>query len=119
MSTLNGTSKAGVPTINCRNIWKVFGAAPEEFERANGAQMDEDTLTARGWTAAVRDASFDIARGEVFVIMGLSGSGKSTFLKLIAGIIYAKHTGNIKIFGRTCSCPYRDTDIKRKSDSDY
>ena len=26
--------------------------------------------------AAVRDANFDVANGEVFVVMGLSGSGK-------------------------------------------
>ena len=49
--------------------------------------MDEDTLTARGWTAAVRDASFDIARGEVFVIMGLSGSGKSTIVRCLSRLI--------------------------------
>jgi glycine betaine/proline transport system ATP-binding protein len=33
--------------------------------------------------AAVRDVSFDVAEGEVFVVMGLSGSGKSTLVRMI------------------------------------
>jgi glycine betaine/proline transport system ATP-binding protein len=33
--------------------------------------------------AAVRDVSFDVAPGEVFVVMGLSGSGKSTLVRMI------------------------------------
>ncbi|MEB8386307.1 betaine/proline/choline family ABC transporter ATP-binding protein [Rhodobacteraceae bacterium KMM 6894] len=75
------------PTISCRNIWKVFGPTAAEFEKAGGADMDDAALAARGWTAAVRDASFDIAQGEVFVIMGLSGSGKSTIVRCMSRLI--------------------------------
>ncbi len=32
---------------------------------------------------AVRDVSFDVAPGEVFVVMGLSGSGKSTLVRML------------------------------------
>ncbi len=35
----------------------------------------------------LRDASFKIVRGETKIILGVSGSGKSTILKLILGLI--------------------------------
>lgn len=75
------------PTISCRGIWKVFGATGNEFERAGGPDLSDEEYTARGWTAAVRDVSFDIAPGEVFVIMGLSGSGKSTVVRCLSRLI--------------------------------
>lgn len=36
---------------------------------------------------AVNDVSFTIARGETVALMGLNGSGKSTMLKLISGVL--------------------------------
>ena len=36
---------------------------------------------------AVNGVSFDIKKGDVFGIVGLNGSGKSTMLKLISGIL--------------------------------
>ena len=48
----------------------------------------------------LRDVSLALKEKEMVAIIGKSGSGKSTFLKLIAGIISSKHTGKIKIFGR-------------------
>ncbi len=39
---------------------------------------------ATGCTVGVKDVSFEVARGETFVVMGLSGSGKSTLIRCIA-----------------------------------
>ncbi len=49
----------------------------------------------------LRDISLSIKPGEIVSIIGKSGCGKSTFLKIIAGIISSNHQGKIKIFGRS------------------
>lgn len=75
------------PVISCNNIWKVFGATNKEFETLTSEELTDEKFIKKNWTAAVRNASFNISRGEVFVIMGLSGSGKSTVLRCISRLI--------------------------------
>ena len=48
---------------------------------------------------AVNDVSFDIHRGEAVAIFGKNGAGKSTVLKMIAGVTYPTE-GEIKVNGR-------------------
>jgi len=48
---------------------------------------------------ALHDVSFHVLEGEFFGIVGRNGSGKSTMLKLLAGI-YASDSGRIMIAGR-------------------
>jgi len=48
--------------------------------------------------ALLRDMSFDVARGDVFVIMGGSGSGKSTLLRAMTGLV-PPMSGTVKING--------------------
>ena len=65
--------------LSVQGLWKVFGPkAARVPRRPELAAMSRTSLLEQtGCTAAVRDLSFDVAPGEVFVVMGLSGSGKS------------------------------------------
>src|SRR6478752_913188 len=46
----------------------------------------------------LRDADLALRRGEVHALMGENGAGKSTFMKILAGI-HAEHEGTIRIDG--------------------
>lgn len=48
---------------------------------------------------ALRDIDFEIKKGEFFGIVGRNGSGKSTMLKILAGI-YQPTKGHIKVEGK-------------------
>jgi NitT/TauT family transport system ATP-binding protein len=55
--------------------------------------------TRRGSVHAVDDLSLDISEGEVVVMVGASGCGKSTFLNMVAGF-YRPTRGRILLEGR-------------------
>lgn len=51
------------------------------------------------WHTAIDNISFDIKQGETVGIVGKNGAGKSTMLKLIAGVTYPSK-GKIAVNGR-------------------
>jgi glycine betaine/proline transport system ATP-binding protein len=74
--------------ISVRNVWKVFGPNAESLIGSPDADLGRaDLRNKTGNTIAVRDVSFDVAPGEVFVVMGLSGSGKSTLVRCMTRLI--------------------------------
>ena len=78
----------GAPMISVRNLWKVFGANADKVIGSPLVDLSRSELRAQtGNTIAVRDVSFDVAPGEVFVVMGLSGSGKSTLVRCMTRLI--------------------------------
>lgn len=46
----------------------------------------------------LQDVSFDVAKGEYFILLGPSGAGKSVVLEIIAGLIKV-HSGEIELNG--------------------
>ncbi|WP_309127280.1 glycine betaine/L-proline ABC transporter ATP-binding protein [Microbacterium sp.] len=83
--------------LEARNLYKVFGRNPQQaVKRLKSGETRNEVLDAG--TAAVIDASFTVNRGEIFVIMGLSGSGKSTIIRMLNGLHDASD-GTITIAG--------------------
>ncbi len=72
----------------------------------SGASGVEPIIQVRDFTAAygekviVKDLNFDVQQGEVFVILGGSGSGKSTVLKHMIGL-FEPFRGDILLQGRS------------------
>ena len=94
--------------LSCRNIWKVYGPKPAQFfDRRNGAASGGPGAAAElarriretGHIVAASDVSFDVHVGEIFVIMGLSGSGKSTMVRCLSRIVEPT-AGEILMDGR-------------------
>ena len=83
--------------LEARNIYKVFGRNPQQAVKRLKAGETRTEVQDAG-TAAVIDASFTVNRGEIFVIMGLSGSGKSTIIRMLNGLHDAT-AGSITIGG--------------------
>ena len=76
------------PAISVRNLWKIFGPTPNAIVGTPFAELSRpELLKQTGCVAAVNDVSFDVADGEVFVVMGLSGSGKSTLVRCLTRLI--------------------------------
>ena len=78
--------------LSCRSLWKVYGDDPARFFRRGSGQGDDPTALARtiresGHIVAACDVSFDVRVGEIFVIMGLSGSGKSTVVRCLSRLV--------------------------------
>jgi ABC-type polysaccharide/polyol phosphate transport system ATPase subunit len=84
-----------------------FESVSKRFQLQEGRTIREFVpalLTGKGWSPpfyALRDVSFDVDQGETFGIIGRNGSGKSTVLKLIAGVM-APTEGAVRVAGRIC-----------------
>ena len=66
----------------------VFGEHPQRaFKYIEKGLSKEQILEKTGLSLGVKDASLAIEEGEIFVIMGLSGSGKSTMVRLLNRLI--------------------------------
>ncbi|MGE8059525.1 quaternary amine ABC transporter ATP-binding protein [Pseudomonas sp. NPDC089547] len=86
--------------LSVKHIYKVFGPDPKTAMDMlrQGANKDE-IFKKTGHVVGVFDATFSVKRGEIFVIMGLSGSGKSTMVRLFNRLIEPT-SGSIHLNGR-------------------
>lgn len=79
---------AGDSLIGVDSVWKVFGPNPQRVldlqYRGRGKSFFQRKF---GNVVGLQDVSFRVKRGETFVIMGLSGSGKSTMVRCLIRLI--------------------------------
>ena len=73
-STTETTAGAsGEPAVRVENLWKIFGPRADKIIGTEQAKLSRKELQEQtGHVVGIRDVSFDVAPGEVFVVMGLS-----------------------------------------------
>ncbi|MEL7149192.1 MAG: betaine/proline/choline family ABC transporter ATP-binding protein [Pseudomonadota bacterium] len=86
--------------VELSDVWKVFGdRASETIEAAKTRGLTKpEALDEFKTVIGVREATFSVARGEIFCIMGLSGSGKSTLVRHVNRLIEPS-AGTIHVLG--------------------
>ena len=99
--------------LSCRKVWKVYGPQPNQyFDTGRGPESGAlelaDHIRESDHIVANADVSFDVHVGEIFVIMGLSGSGKSTIVRCLSRLVEPT-AGEILLDGE---------DLLKKSDSE-
>jgi lipopolysaccharide transport system ATP-binding protein len=90
---------AAEPAIRVSNVSKIYRIYPRNVD------LLKEVITggvhhSEHW--ALKDVSFDVARGHVVGVIGPNGSGKSTLLKIVGGLLDATH-GSVKVDGKISS----------------
>jgi glycine betaine/proline transport system ATP-binding protein len=92
----------GGARLECRKLWKVYGSeAGKALERAGYGSSDEiaGELRRKNLVVAACDVTLNVEPGETFVIMGLSGSGKSTVVRCLSRLLEPT-AGEVRIEGQ-------------------
>jgi glycine betaine/proline transport system ATP-binding protein len=80
--------------FNISHLDLVFGKYPDKaFTALDNGKTREQIHKELNQVVAVRKASFIVYQGEILVIMGLSGSGKSSLLRCLNGMNGRSHGG--------------------------
>ncbi|MEZ5279843.1 MAG: glycine betaine/L-proline ABC transporter ATP-binding protein [Acidimicrobiales bacterium] len=75
----------GEPIIQLEEVYKIFGPQPRgrAFDLARAGVNKDDVLAQTGHVVGLDNVNFTVRQGEIFVVMGLSGSGKSTAIRTV------------------------------------
>ena len=71
--------------ITLENVYKIFGPNPRgrAFDLCQAGVGKDEIQRQTGHVVGMKDISFEVKKGEIFVVMGLSGSGKSTAIRTV------------------------------------
>ena len=85
--------------IIVENLVKTFGSRPKlALEGLKKGWNKKEILKKTGQTIGVNKVSFSVDEGEIFVIIGLSGSGKSTIIRCL-NLLNKPTSGNVIVDG--------------------
>ena len=110
------TASKGEAALSVKELWKIFGERADRIIGTPDAELSRKEVQSKtGCVVAVKDVSFEVAPGEVFVVMGLSGSGKSTLVRLLTRLIEPTH-GSVQIGGEDITSANEEKlrDLRRK-----
>ena len=62
--------------ITLENVYKIFGPNPRgrAFDLCSSGVSKDEVQRQTGHVVGMKDISFEVKKGEIFVVMGLSGS---------------------------------------------
>ncbi|MDH3742617.1 MAG: ATP-binding cassette domain-containing protein, partial [Hyphomicrobiales bacterium] len=83
------------------DVWKIFGDRDQEAMQAvkERGLTKPEVLAEFGCVVGIAKCSFTVKRGEIFCVMGLSGSGKSTMVRHLNRLIEPT-SGSISMLGK-------------------
>ena len=89
-----------VINVDCvTKIYKIYDKPADRFKEAMGIhkkrQYHKDYY-------ALKDLSFEVGKGEIVGVVGRNGSGKSTILKILTGVLNPT-SGNVEITGKVAA----------------
>lgn len=103
--------------VEVEGLYKIFGPLAKEraLPMVKEGISKTDILKKTGCTVGINNASFSVRRKEIFVIMGLSGSGKSTVIRCVNRLIPAT-AGKVTVTGVNVSAASDEElrDLRRK-----
>ena len=75
----------GEEIIELKHVYKIFGDQPRgrALELAKAGVPKDDVQARTDHVVGLTDVNFAVRKGEIFVVMGLSGSGKSTAIRTV------------------------------------
>jgi ABC-type polysaccharide/polyol phosphate transport system ATPase subunit len=91
---------ATMPAIRATHISKTFHISEDSHNTVKHRLFNLFSPLRNKKVPAVKNMDFEVRRGECVGLLGRNGCGKSTLVKLLAGV-YPTDTGKIEIWGTT------------------
>ena len=90
----------GEEIIKVEEVYKIFGPQPRgrAFDLVRSGVGKNEVHARTGHVVGLSDVNFSVKKGEIFVVMGLSGSGKSTAIRTVNKLLDTTH-GQVVVDG--------------------
>jgi len=91
---------SGDEIIRVEEVYKIFGPQPRgrAFDLVRAGLKKNEVHDRTGHVVGLNNVNFSVKQGEIFVVMGLSGSGKSTAIRTVNKLLDTTH-GQVVVDG--------------------